>query len=545
MSAAPTHHRRLRSLRPRPPGSLRFEILETRRLLTPGIFLESFENDPTNPTGPVDAATAVGGLDAAGNFDHSFTGNYHLLPVTGHSTATAMPSLPFDLFLTGTDTITFPSVAAADEGVELASVLVLADGGFSVVKFVGTSDTLTLNFNYSLTWQEVTAGASDLGNGGHALGPIRSIFLETDEGEFDNVSIFVQGGVVDTQPVTASGASVTAPPGTPVSVSVFDLGEDPDGDSLTISGVTNGVTRNGAFVPSAGTAVIDGGRMTYTPPAQFRGTDFFGYTIEDGHGNSASAEVKVVVDTPPDAGAAVYELPHGSSGALSVPSPGFPSLLASAQDADHDALTVLPETKSTSLGGAVTIQADGSFSYTPPAGVILPPSGGDTFNYTVTDGLLDSQPGLVAVLVHDEAPFAGEFASSSPGVSYEFEHVPFGHPVVLQGSTTVGPLPASDAEGDHLTYLLVNLPAHGGLTLNSDGTFTYHANALEDSFDYKVFDGVLYSNVATAHLQVHDVAPTIDLRFEPFPTGNDSIEFGLVDFQAVTNPFEYDSRIDY
>jgi hypothetical protein len=27
-------------------------VLETRRLLTPGIFLENFENDPVNPTGP-------------------------------------------------------------------------------------------------------------------------------------------------------------------------------------------------------------------------------------------------------------------------------------------------------------------------------------------------------------------------------------------------------------------------------------------------------------------------------------------------------------
>src|SRR5262249_3482481 len=155
-------------------------------------------------------------------------------------------------------------------------------------------------------------------------------------------------------------------------------------------------------------------------------------------------------------------------------------------------LTIVPQTERTSLGGSVTIQADGSFSYTPPAGVIPDPDLGDSFTYKVNDGLLDSAPGTAYVRVADSAPFAGQFASSSPEVDYTFAHVPFRDQVFYFGSNRIGPLPASDPEGDPLTYILVAPPVSGGLTFNPNGTFSYHAMALEDTFVYKVFDGVLY-----------------------------------------------------
>src|SRR5205814_7837698 len=51
---------------------------------------------------------------------------------------------------------------------------------------------------------------------------------------------------------------------------------------------------------------------------------------------------------------------------------------------------------------------------------------------------------------------------------------------------------ANDVDGDPLTSILVNGPAHGTLSLNSDGSFTY-APALNyngpDTFTYKANDG--------------------------------------------------------
>ncbi|MCI0640404.1 MAG: PKD domain-containing protein, partial [Gemmataceae bacterium] len=56
--------------------------------------------------------------------------------------------------------------------------------------------------------------------------------------------------------------------------------------------------------------------------------------------------------------------------------------------------------------------------------------------------------------------------------------------------------------------VLVSGPAHGALTLNSDGSFTYapHANYNgSDSFTYRASDGSLDSNVATVSLTVNPV----------------------------------------
>src|SRR5262249_31269611 len=58
----------------------------------------------------------------------------------------------------------------------------------------------------------------------------------------------------------------------------------------------------------------------------------------------------------------------------------------------------------------------------------------------------------------------------------------------------------SDADGDALNAILVSGPAHGSLSLNPDGSFTYTPNANyngPDSFSYKANDGGADSNVAT------------------------------------------------
>src|SRR4029079_15446218 len=63
----------------------------------------------------------------------------------------------------------------------------------------------------------------------------------------------------------------------------------------------------------------------------------------------------------------------------------------------------------------------------------------------------------------------------------------------------------TDAENDQLTAQQVTGPAHGTLTLNTNGTFTYTpANNFTgpDSFTYKASDGTLESNVATVTITV-------------------------------------------
>ena len=64
---------------------------------------------------------------------------------------------------------------------------------------------------------------------------------------------------------------------------------DADGDALTITSVTQG---------AHGSVVNNGANVTYTPAPNFNGSDSFTYTIDDGHGGSATGQVTVTVQPP-------------------------------------------------------------------------------------------------------------------------------------------------------------------------------------------------------------------------------------------------------
>ncbi|MGX7897082.1 tandem-95 repeat protein, partial [Tsuneonella sp. HG222] len=72
-----------------------------------------------------------------------------------------------------------------------------------------------------------------------------------------------------------------------------------------------------------------------------------------------------------------------------------------------------------------------------------------------------------------------------------------------------------DLDGDTLAAVLVSGPAHGSLTLNADGSFSYTPGANyngADSFTYKANDGNVDGNVATVSIAVHPVndVPQVD-----------------------------------
>ncbi|MBI3467512.1 MAG: tandem-95 repeat protein [Planctomycetes bacterium] len=68
-------------------------------------------------------------------------------------------------------------------------------------------------------------------------------------------------------------------------------------------------------------------------------------------------------------------------------------------------------------------------------------------------------------------------------------------------------LTASDAENNPLTYTIVSMPAHGMLTgFGPNRTYTPNANYFgADSFTFRVYDGNVYSNVATVSITVNGI----------------------------------------
>ncbi|MEL6401536.1 MAG: Ig-like domain-containing protein, partial [Cyanobacteria bacterium J06626_4] len=176
------------------------------------------------------------------------------------------------------------------------------------------------------------------------------------------------------------------------------------------------------------------------------------------------------------------------------------SVLTNDTDADADALSVTAV--GTATNGTVTINEDGTVTYTPTTGF----SGEDSFTYTISDGL-EEVTASVAVTVNNvnEAPVAVEDTATTD------EDVP----VVINVLTN-----DTDADADILTVTAVGAATNGEAVINEDGTVTYTPTtgfSGEDSFTYTVSDGeaettgtvaVTVNNVNEAPVAVDDTITT-------------------------------------
>ena len=99
---------------------------------------------------------------------------------------------------------------------------------------------------------------------------------------------------VNTPPV-ANGDALSAIRDTALSIAAGALlanDSDADGDPLAVSGV-DGASAAGGTITANGSS-----SWTYTPPSGFVGSDSFAYTISDGRGGSATANVTITVAAP-------------------------------------------------------------------------------------------------------------------------------------------------------------------------------------------------------------------------------------------------------
>jgi VCBS repeat-containing protein len=271
-----------------------------------------------------------------------------------------------------------------------------------------------------------------------------------------------------------------------VTIDVLANDSDVDGDALTVDSVTQG---------SNGTVTNNGADVTYTPAANFNGTDNFSYTISDGNGGMDTANVSMTinpVNDPPTAVDDSYTTDEDTS--LNVATPG---VLINDSDPENDPLTA--SLVSDVSNGSLSLNSDGSFSYTPNANF----NGTDSFTYTANDGTTDSNTATVTITVNavNQTPLAADD-------SYTIDQdtpLNVSAPGVLTND--------SDPDNDPITAVLVNSVANGSLTLNADGSFSYTPNAGfsgTDSFTYTVNDGVSNSNTATVTIAVNPVATTND-----------------------------------
>ena len=279
----------------------------------------------------------------------------------------------------------------------------------------------------------------------------------------------------------------------PVGTGVLQNDSDPENDALTANLIST--TSNGLVQLSAD------GSFTYTPDADFVGSDSFVYRASDG--DLVSANITVTIDVASSNVAPVAVDDSGSNFTTNEDTvlTTVASVLDNDTDADGDTLTA--NLLSAPATGSVTLNSDGTFTYTPAADT----NGDVTFTYEATDGDLNSNAATVTITINpvNDAPVASDDTLAS-AVDEDAVDANFNLSELLANDT--------DVEGTQLTLQSFTQPANGTLTENA-GVFTYNPNSNfngADTFTYIVTDGDLDSNAATVTINVNAIndAPVAD-----------------------------------
>ncbi|HEY3052840.1 MAG TPA: Ig-like domain-containing protein [Thermoanaerobaculia bacterium] len=236
-------------------------------------------------------------------------------------------------------------------------------------------------------------------------------------------------------PPVANNDAYSTNSNTPLNVAAPGvLGNDTDPDSPTLTAVlVSGPAHAASFALNAN------GSFSYTPTAGFAGTDSFTYKANDGAADSNVATATItVIAQPPTAVNDSYNAVGNTqlrvgTGAAMTPSAQIPgaSVLDNDTDPDtpHGSLTVSAFDGTSSAGGNVSMNPNGSFNYLPPVGF----TGTDTFHYTVTDGT-SSSTGLVSIFVSDRVWYVKNDAGPGDGRSVS----PFNNLFAAEFASAIG-----------------------------------------------------------------------------------------------------------
>ena len=305
----------------------------------------------------------------------------------------------------------------------------------------------------------------------------------------DSFTYTLNGGSTATVTVTVTPVN-DAPVASPLAFTIANAGSstgqlvasDVDDTELVFSLLA---------APTNGTATVSpAGVYTYTHNGTATLSDSFTFSVTDGE-LSATSTVTVTVlaaptpppaNLPPIANALAFTIANGavSTGTLTGSDPeGAPISFAIA-----------------------TLPANGSLTIS-PAGIYVYDHNGtattsDSFTFTVSDGSLTATATVsITILPIPTPPPAG---NTPPVVIDGVVSTPFGE--VIEGS--VAPL-GSDADGDDLSFALVDDVTNGTLVFNPDGTYTYTPNEGFDGSDRFTFignDGTDDSEIATLTINV-------------------------------------------
>jgi hypothetical protein len=196
----------------------------------------------------------------------------------------------------------------------------------------------------------------------------------------DTAIVTVTVNPVNDPPVAIDDVTVTNED-TPVTLSVISNDDDPNDPLGNID--PSSVTTTGVLQPMNGTVTVNGdGTVTYTPNADFNGEDSFEYIVcDDGTPLPALCDTALVIVTvnpvndPPVAIDDVTVTDEETPVVINVNSND------TDLDGNIDPSSVTTDGVIQPSNGTVTVNADGTITYTPESGFF----GEDTFEYIICD----------------------------------------------------------------------------------------------------------------------------------------------------------------
>jgi VCBS repeat-containing protein len=332
-----------------------------------------------------------------------------------------------------------------------------------------------------------------------------------------NVSVTITG--VNDPPIAAND-TVTTTEDTPKDFIVLANDRDPDaGTTLTVTGLNTSGLQGTASINPDNTIHYDPGTVfDYLQQGQTASTGF-SYTISDGHGGTANANVSVTIT-------GVNDPPIAANDTVTTTEDTPTDIIVLANDSDPDAGTTLTVTglNTTGLLGTASINPDKTIHYNP----------GTLFNYL--------QQGQTASTGFSYTISDGHGGTASAKVSLTITGVN-DPPVAVKDSATTGENTAIDINvlgndndpdaGTTLTVTgLITTGLKGNATINSNNTIHYNPRTAFDylavgetgttSFQYTISDGHGGTASATVNITVNGVNDSPTAASDSASTSEDS-----------------------
>jgi cadherin-like protein/Big-like domain-containing protein/K319-like protein len=280
------------------------------------------------------------------------------------------------------------------------------------------------------------------------------------------------------------------------SVAITFVGNDADGDTLTFQIETN---------PANGTVSgfnASNGSLTYSPNADYSGSDEIIYSASDGILQSVTGTVSITI-TPVD------DPPFSSSFSVTTSEDKSINIRLKSTDKDGGA-NIYDIVSNPGYGRLTELQAySGSVKYTPNRDYF----GSDSFTYRMHDidtGKISSTSVVsITVTPENDAPVALSQSLST---------------MMNSGITVTLTVIDVDANDSH-TFTIVSQPSNGTLSaLSSGNTLTYQPNvdfSGNDSFVFSVSDGSLQSEAGVSiFVDAPEPTPTV----QPTATPTETVE---------------------